>query len=146
MLTTSCDKFLNDNEIKVYLGASDYELKYYNEREIEKHKYAFHTDNSIWKRLVSESENKVSEPHAHDRIWVLNMVFLQMAIIKNAIFVLVTPTNEYYRYDKKEAIEFKMPDNPSKTYIPYYGRELEHINKAGYQWNEYFKNNVETRK
>lgn len=132
MLTTSCDKFLNDNEIKVYLGTSDYELKYYNEREIENHKYAFHTNDSTWDRLVNESENKVSASHAYDRIWVLNIAFLQLAIIKNATFVLVTPTRQYYDYEKHNAKIL-----PGETRPRFYSRELKYIHDAGYKWKNF---------
>jgi hypothetical protein len=69
-----------------------------------------------------------------------------MAIIKNATFVLVTPNGKYYDYDKKEAKKFPMENNPDETYTPFYGRELEYINKAGYQWSDFITPEVRTNK
>lgn len=37
MLGVSVDKFLNDNNIEVYLGSTKYELKYYNYRDTANH-------------------------------------------------------------------------------------------------------------
>jgi len=154
MLDTTCEKFLkDDDEIKVFLGASDYELKYYNERKNSEHKYAFHTDDSNWNQLKTECSDLNYKPSwcsaenykPFDRIWVINMIFLQMAILKNATFVLVTPTKEYYDYAKKQPYEFDMP-NDSGKYTPFYGRELKYINYAGYEWFGYSIPNVETRK
>lgn len=138
----------------MFLGASDYELKYYNERKNSEHKYAFHTDDSNWNQLKPECSNneykpswyKKSELNPHDRIWVINMIFLQMAILKNATFVLVTPTNGYYDYANNKPKEFKESNDPNNTYVPYYGKELKYINDAGYEWYEYTIPNVETRK
>ena len=80
--------------------------------------------------LVSESNNKVSAPY--DRIWVLNIAFLQLAIIKNATFVLVTPTRQYYDYEKHNAIIL-----PGETRPRFYSRELKYIHDAGYKWKNF---------
>ncbi len=155
MLDTTCEKFLkDDDEIKVFLGTSDYELKYYNERNNSEHKYAFHTDDSNWNQLKTECSDLNYKPswcsaenyEPFDRIWVINMIFLQMAILKNATFVLVTPTENYYTYSIHKPKTFPLPNNPGKEYTPFYGRELKYINDAGYEWYEYTIPNVETRK
>lgn len=144
MIDTTCSKFFNDKEIKVYLGASDYELKYSDYRDNNNHQYAFSTTQTKWDDLVSRCTS--ANYKAYDKIWVINVVYLQMAIINNATFVLVTPTYKYYNYDEKVAYKFPLKNNPNEYYIPFYGRELEYINKAGYQWDKFYEPKVETKR
>ena len=133
MLGVSVDKFLNDNNIEVYLESTEYELKYYSYRDTDNHKYAFYTEN-LWEDLVSFCLGD------YDMIWVLNMVFLQMCVMKNVTFVLVTPTDKYYKYASKQLIA------NDDGYFPFYSKELEFINRNGYCWDEFEKPNVRTRK
>ena len=68
-------------------------------------------------------------------IWVINMAFLQMAILKKTKIVLVTPTKYFYNYSTKIPKTFL--DEYGKEYVPFYGQELEYINKRGYCWDNY---------
>ena len=132
MLGVSISHFLNDNNIKVFLGSTEYELKYYSYRDIENHKYTFSVNPNDWKKLVSNVCF-----NNYDMVWILNMAFLQLCIMKNATFVLVTPTIKYYDYYNR----IPLTDNQGRTY--FYSKELHYINNYGYHWNDFYKEMVE---
>lgn len=133
MLGVSVDKFLNDNNIEVYLGSTKYELKYYNYRDTANHKYAFWSE-KLWDNLVKLCSGN------YDMVWVLNMTFLQMCVMKNVTFVLVTPTNDYYNYP----LHFKVLDENGK--YTFYSRKLEFIDNNGYCWNDFYSPMVKAKK
>ncbi len=130
MIDSTVENFLNDEENVIYLGSSyDKTNDYSKERKNEAHKYTFHVDDDIWRDLKMDCSGN------YGMIWILNMAFLQMAILKKAKIVLVTPTKDFYDYSAKKANSFKNEIN--EEYVPFYGKELEYINKRGYCWDDY---------
>lgn len=136
MIGTTAENFLNDEENVIYLGSSSDSNNYANNRDISNHKYTFHVNKDVWKDLFEECNEN------YGMIWVLNMTFLQMAIMKNAKFILVTPTIKYYDYYNK--IPKLFINEKGEEYYPFYGMELEYINKRGYFWDNQESAFVET--
>lgn len=132
----SVTHFLNDEENVIYLGSTKDTNDYSVNRDTDNHKYAFHVEKDVWKDLFLECNEN------YGMIWVLNMTFLQMAIMKNAKIILVTPTLNFYDYLEKKARVFK--DENGKDYYPFYGLELEYINDRGYFWDNQESAFVET--
>ena len=130
MIDVSISKFLDDKDLVIYLGRDEY----YKKRNIDNHEYVFHTSDDEWNRLLDFCDRDF------DKVWVLNMAFLQMCIMKDAKFFLVTATKYYYDYS------FGVPRSTFNGKPSFYGRELEYINKNGYNWYEYETAPVETTK
>ncbi len=134
MLGVSLDRFLNDSNIEVYLGSTHSELKYDKYRDISNHKYTYHIGDDEWDSFVSIVCNNNG-----GMIWTLNMAFLQMCIMKNAKFVLVTPKKMYYDYNRKKIIRIN-------NKICSYSKELQYINMNGYSWSNFESPLVKTSK
>lgn len=130
MIDSTVEHFLNDEENVIYLGSGkDKTNDYSKNRDVDHHNYTFHVKDQIWKKLEKECKEN------YGMIWVLNMTFLQMAILEKAKIVLVTPTKDFYDYSAKKANSFKNENN--EEYVPFYGKKLEYINKRGYCWDDY---------
>ena len=110
-------------EIKIYIGSTEYELSYSDYRDIPNNHFTYFSEEG-WKSLTY---NITSE--GYDAIWALNYVWLVMGMMKNATFVLVTPSINYFDYTKG------IPLNNGKNYTPMYARELEAIYSFGYRWS-----------
>jgi extradiol dioxygenase family protein len=111
-------------EIKIYIGSTEYELSYSDYRDIPNNHFTYFVNEKMWKTLTEKICNK-----DFDMVWVINYIWLVMGMMKNATFVLVTPSINYFDYTKG------IPLNNGEEYTPMYARELEAIYSFGYRWS-----------
>jgi hypothetical protein len=126
MTGVSIATFLNNNSnnIRIYIGSTQYEISYSGYRDISNNMFTFFIEDDGWDTLV---RNVCQENY--DKVWALNYIWIIMGIIKNATFVLVTPSIGYIDYSTGT------PLNHGMKYIPMYSKELATIYSFGYRWN-----------
>jgi hypothetical protein len=126
MTGVSIATFLNNNSnnIKIYIGSTQYEISYSGYRDISNNMFTFFIEDDGWDTLVRNVCQK-----NYDKVWALNYIWIIMGIIKNATFVLVTPSIGYIDYSTGT------PLNHGMEYIPMYSKELATIYSFGYRWN-----------